>query len=353
MNEIQINKQNTRIYYLDILRVIATFSVIILHVSGYKLEWLSPTTFDWQVMNFYDSISRFAVPVFVMISGALFLNRECNIKRIFKKNILRIVTAFCFWSVLYGILAIVLYNKSLKLAVGEMIVGHYHLWFLFMIVGLYIACPLLKKITESEILTKYFLVTSFVFSFVIPQGVNIVGVFSQSIADSMNVIIDNIGFKIAMGYSGYFVLGYALNNKEFSPKEKKIIYFIGVAGFLSAVAFNSVISIYKGETVVLFNDYLSVPVLLESIGLFVFMKNMKLDLSEKAENYLSNLSKFSFGVYLGHLIVFEAINKLTSINMYVLNPIMAIPLYAIIITVVSFIASAILNNIPILKKYIV
>ena len=48
-----------------------------------------------------------------------------------------------------------------------------------MIVGLYMIIPFLKKIVASEFLTKYFLVLSLIFAFVIPETVNIVMLISE------------------------------------------------------------------------------------------------------------------------------------------------------------------------------
>ena len=61
-----------RCIYFDILRIVACFAVIIIHVCSWYLysDINSP---NWQVFNFYNSIVKWSVPIFVMISGALFL----------------------------------------------------------------------------------------------------------------------------------------------------------------------------------------------------------------------------------------------------------------------------------------
>lgn len=96
---------------------------------------------EWQVLNIYDSIARFCVPVFLMISGVFFLDNDRNytLEKLFSKNILRIVTAFIFWSTLYTILNIMSSETlSIKEIITEFINGHYHMWFLFTLVGLYL-----------------------------------------------------------------------------------------------------------------------------------------------------------------------------------------------------------------------
>ena len=67
------NSKN-RIVYADLLRIIATFAVIVLHVSVSKWYESPIREYNWQMFNIYDSLVRWSVPVFVMISGMFFLN---------------------------------------------------------------------------------------------------------------------------------------------------------------------------------------------------------------------------------------------------------------------------------------
>lgn len=92
-----------RTVYFDYLRVFATFSVIILHLSAQNWFTTDVNGFEWQVFNFYDSIVRWGVPVFVMISGALFLDREIATKTIYSRYVLRLLSSFVIWSAAYAV----------------------------------------------------------------------------------------------------------------------------------------------------------------------------------------------------------------------------------------------------------
>lgn len=65
------NTQPQRIAYFDVLRILATFAVIVLHLSAQHWADTDVHTRAWQAFNLYDSAVRWAVPVFVMISGSL------------------------------------------------------------------------------------------------------------------------------------------------------------------------------------------------------------------------------------------------------------------------------------------
>ncbi|WP_175637699.1 acyltransferase family protein, partial [Dickeya dadantii] len=62
--------------WLYIARIVSTFAVIVLHVSAYTVALADLGTFSWWVGNLYDSLVRWCVPVFIMISGALLLSPE-------------------------------------------------------------------------------------------------------------------------------------------------------------------------------------------------------------------------------------------------------------------------------------
>ena len=96
--------KSDRVVWIDLLRIFCVFSMMLIHVAASRWQSVNPTTFSWQVFNFYDCLVRFCVPVFVMISGVFFLdsNRQLTYKKLFSKNIIRIITAFVFWSFAYA-----------------------------------------------------------------------------------------------------------------------------------------------------------------------------------------------------------------------------------------------------------
>ncbi|MBR3027382.1 MAG: acyltransferase family protein [Bacteroidales bacterium] len=67
-----------RVLYLDILRIMAIIAVVMLHVSAQRF-YVSFPSYEWEVRMFFNSMVRWGVPIFVMISGALFLDPQKKI----------------------------------------------------------------------------------------------------------------------------------------------------------------------------------------------------------------------------------------------------------------------------------
>jgi len=70
---------NERNKNLDLLRVLASFMVILLHVSTkYVVENIGSPNLYFTIGNFFNSITRISVPIFVMLSGAFILDNVKN-----------------------------------------------------------------------------------------------------------------------------------------------------------------------------------------------------------------------------------------------------------------------------------
>ena len=163
-----------RIIYLDLLRLLATLAVIMLHVSCMAIE-VSTNHISNSIGLAYDSLCRWCVPVFVMISGSLFLNKEkqITIMSLYKKYILRIIVAFVSWTAIYiwvfepflHIIKHIPFSPSSFMdALRDPLTPGFHMWFLPMIIMLYIFLPFFKLVVNDEKLSNYFLLLWFVWA---------------------------------------------------------------------------------------------------------------------------------------------------------------------------------------------
>lgn len=85
--------------YITVLRTLACFAVILLHYSGSYTYRFGVPTFNHGILVF--TLTVFCVPIFVMVSGALLLQKSIPIGEFYKKRTLRILLPFLFWSAVY------------------------------------------------------------------------------------------------------------------------------------------------------------------------------------------------------------------------------------------------------------
>lgn len=349
----------TRTWYLDYIRIIATVAVIMLHVSSYHFYSPKVTSSEWAALNVYDSIVRYAVPVFLMLSGALFLNpeKEIDLKKLYGKYILRMVTAFIFWSLLYAV--VTNYNKGLKEVVVAFIKGHFHMWYLFLIVSMYMIVPFLKKITASMELTKYFLILGLIFTFLIPEVISLLKASSDgafvAVGNAANTALGNMNFNFAAGFVLYFVGGWYLSQAELGKKARIFVYVLGIAGFAATILISYYLSLKKGTPVETYFKHFKINVLLETVFVFVFAKYelSKIKLGKCGQKIVMVLSKYSFGVYLVHVLVRNILAKTFGFSAMTFHPAAAVPVVTVVIFAVSLGISWVLNQIPVVKKYLV
>ena len=109
--------KHQNIDWINNLRIIALYAVIMLHTSAVLLAQYGKVPFgDWLTADIYNALTRFAVPVFVMITGALLLHREYELGDFFKKRLSRILTPFLFWSLVYIVYS--WYNDEISFDAG-------------------------------------------------------------------------------------------------------------------------------------------------------------------------------------------------------------------------------------------
>jgi len=347
-NQKIVIEDNNYIEYFDWIRIFSSFGVILIHVSEQNYYGNIPGKYEWKVFNFYDSLARWSVPEFFMISGALFLSKSSSIKKIFKKNIMKIVISYSFWSLVYCIKKKFIYNIKLYDFILKFIVGHYHLWFLFSLIQLYMIVPFLLLIIENKIIAKYFLILSFITTFIFR---NIILYAKYFIKKDKIKIIEEIYFKLSNKYiSGdicYFILGYFLNKiNTKNSKLELIIYFFGLIGIIFGATISSYVSNKEKKTIGDCYHYHSFHVLIQSIAIFIFFKNYfnNLCFNKKFKKIIKNLGNYTFGIYLIHPLILEEIDRIFHYNTLSFEPIFNVIFLSFIVFFTSLIIIIILNK---------
>lgn len=345
---------NKRVEYFDILRIVSIFFVIVIHVTSVGLRLCETATLAWNVNWLLNSVSRWAVPVFFMVSGALFLepNRELTLKKLYKKNIFRIVVCIIVWGFLYSLLDQYIYGtlsaKSVLVAVYGIVTGNtgYHLWFLYTLVMLYIAVSLFRLITcnASKRQLEYALLMWGVFSLLIGQ----INAFAAETGFSSD-LLPYSPFVIA-GYGGFFLLGYYLTAYPLKGRIKMACYVLACLSVCAIVGGKLILlTVWEIESAT-FELPLGVFSGLIAAAIFTLAQNFKV--SEAASQVTSFLGQRSFGLYLIHVFFVSLIYHIWNVKPDYCQPVLAVFISSAGIFVVSLLVSWMLSKIPLLRKLV-
>jgi len=336
---------------MDILRAFACFLVVLLHVAANKWSEIPPAESGWKAVNFYDSLSRSCVPLFVMISGVFMLGRDIEIGTLYRKNILRLATAYVFWAVAYAVGGALLSGESFSIETAKNVLqaaisGHYHLWFVPMLIGVYMFVPLLRPMAKrGKKLCGYAVLLFFLVKIVFTT----MSIFEFPGAYWVRVLLLKLPMT-SMDYTGYFIFGYYLYNHPPKTTVRNIIYALGAVSVGLAFCVTNLYSATAPKAMLY--DYFSATTFFEAAALFLLARQLfgKVKFSERAAKIITEISACTFGAYLIHDAVRGGLQRL-GLDAVTLNPWAAIPLAALAAFVISIFAAWIIRKIP-LSKYI-
>lgn len=337
----------------DVLRIIACFGVILLHASARLWYYLPISSGGWLAANCVNVLTRISVPIFVMISGALFLDpkHDVSISQIWKKHILRMGIIYGLWMSAYALLAFIQFpasDQTLTNLLKAILSGRYHLWFLPMIIGLYALIPVLRAwLSHAEKKNVfYFLMLFFVFQILR------VSLKSFFVTPELLNFLDNFEWQALCGYLGYFLLGYYLFHFETSEKSQRFLIFGIPLFYLGNVIVSTWQTHVRVQAQSAFIDSFGIFTFLTSIGVFLLFtkKNLFAKSAQPLQKMIQVTSKSTLGIYLMHLMVMES-SWISPI--FELRPVLlAILTVSVITFLISLIITFLLRSIPFAGKYV-
>lgn len=338
-----------RLGYCDVLRCLAALAVVVLHCAGRTLGQEDPASTRFFVLNVLEGASRWAVPMFLMLSGAFLLDPERPMSA--KKwlgHLGRVAAATLIWGFLYAFYATRSAHAGLEWFLEALILMvrgelHFHLWYLPMLLGLYLLLPPMRALVKgsSRRVLWYLeglwgtvtLGVSFIYVF-FPQGLgrawfNMLGLYSLST------------------YMGYFLLGYLLKTCRLTPRREGFCYALGVLGFLVTCEGNRLLSLHAGQLDGRFYEILTPNTCLMAAAIFLAARRLE----PGRRPAWAKVSALSFGVYLVHPVFLDLCGKLGFPDP-AWNVAWAVPLEALAVYAASLAVSWALRRVPKIGKYI-
>lgn len=298
-----------------------------------------------------------AVPCFVMVSGALLLdrNRILTPKKLFGKYIPRMAIALIVFSFLFSVFDMLLlihssFTDTIKDTLSDIFLGTgwMHMWYIYLLLGIYALLPIYKIIScnakPNEL--KYLLLVYFVFLSAIPFIENVSG--------------KKLPFYICVFsiYPFYLFLGHVLHTGIIKlPKNACGLMFLicmGIIVMLTSYSFS--ISENAPETsnkiTSLLNVYAFPVYVASSIGAFGYLRKTKNKPVPVLDTIAAELDNCSLGIFLIHMAVDRYIFLVLKFNPFEHGGTIAVIGICIVTLVISYVITRLLKLVPYAKKII-
>ncbi|KGE15070.1 acyltransferase [Sphingobacterium deserti] len=325
------------ISYIGALRVLATGLVILIHASTGYLNHFDAASFDWHYANVLNSFSRFSVPLFVMISGALLLNKREDITLFYKKRMSRILGPFVFWVVIYLIyhfyrntnFEVLPLQRVMEISIDKLLHGpSAHLWFLYMIVGIYIAVPFLRILVAYATKREMLLLLLFwLLSLIIMEK-------------TYYAYVPKIDLTFFYGYAGYMILGHYLAKEKVNIPTSLLVLLIIAIGMMNT-CWTFYLSQSSHSFSPAFYNYLGLNNAILAAVVFLLFKKL---VTQPLPFAIEQVDRLSFGIYLIHIIVLNYVHPLIPFSTA-----LKIPLATVITILASGALIFLLRKIPYAK----
>ena len=347
-----------RLLWADVLRNLSALAVVFIHVSSYYVEKVLPHgSFGWFCVDLYLACCRFAVPVFVMISGFFFLSpaKAVSVKDIYGKYIWRLLSVWLFWAAAHtAVLSVWLGHVPPSGWLQAFWMSLITYWFLPMMMALYAFTPVLRVLTaaQNKKILLYFICLCFVMALCLPvlQSVSSGGWGSF-------VTLFNTLLKLSLPvFAAHFMFGYYAGTFSLGRRAKTWLYICAVFSVLLMAAGGYAFFADKSSRwyyYAMHGSAISPLAFLLGAAVFVLAK----DTLEKARfspcfiSAVQRLAYYSLGVYMLHLIVVETLGHFQVFDCVSALPVLTVPLWAVLIFAGSAAAIGLLYKIPFFRKY--
>ncbi len=332
---------------LDLCRIFGCLAVLMIHAGADIYHELPLESFSFAAVNFISTAVRGGVPLFFMLSGALFLPRPTlDLRHLLKRHILRLTALFYLWSLFYAALRAL--SGSFSSAYEfffSVVAGHYHLWFLPAMVLCYLFLPPVHAAIHGTKLDPRWLLGLFFFLGIFLANCNL----TPDAAPILNRFTMNFSLDY-LPYLGYAVWGWWLAGREMPRRTLLFAPLMYLAVTLAAAFANRWYSGYKGVADGWLFSYFSLPSFLQSAAAFCFF----LALRGRSFRHAGRIAQFAdatLGVYLIHPLMINVLERLG----LVITHAAAVPGllgFFLLLAVLCFALILILRRIPLLRRLV-
>jgi surface polysaccharide O-acyltransferase-like enzyme len=351
---------HTRHRGFDLLRVIAIYMVMQIHTG--EFEYIGPdgtvlhTAGSWAV-GWTNSLLRVCVPLFVMISG-FFLFPIGDERKFFRKRFTRVLIPFVIWCAVYSFYyyaqgAIPLRTALLNIAKIPVNYGTEvgHLWFVYMLMAIYLIAPVFSPwiISASRKSMEFFLVlwsVTLLLPFIHVFFSNVWGECYWNATPTLYYFTGFMGYAVLAAYIKRFWMAPSLRVDWFAVGLVVAGYSATLGGFLYKLRYE-----HQVKSLELTWNFTSLNVAVMTGGLFLLFRNIHANRGNSLVwRLIEDLSRMSYGMYLAHIIVLNAIHS--RLAPILGNAFLRIPTIALTTFVITYLGVKLISLLP-KSKYLI
>lgn len=347
-----------RVLYIELLRVIAAAAVVMLHIIAGLVRNYAVSTADWDICVILGSEIRWCIPLFFMISGAVFLDREQHLplKTMLGKYVLRLLTALAVWGTFFYFFELWIYGqpvtmKNVVLAPPAVLAGKagYHLWYLYALIPIYLLIPALKAFTghSTKEQQRSLLVILFTLSSIFPLFNSVAGQIPQT----RGAISIGVSLPEAFAYVACVLAGYYVAHFDLDSSEEKILRLIAIFSILCMPVGNIVLSVLKNDLEFSLSEYSGICSVSVAGWLFAWAK--------RQEEYLQNhpmgktalkIGGSCFGIYLLHVFFVSILFHKLPVPWGKINAMAAVLTGTPVVFAASYVLTRMMKKIPFFRR---
>lgn len=334
--------------FLDVLRMLATGAVVLLHCITGVMDTTDMSVYPHEKTVFLVAMDliTWCVPIFVMISGYLFLNpaKKITFRKMVLKYCKRIVLALFLFGVPYACLELIVLERTFTTATVwravEMIMhgdGWSHMWYLYMILILYFFTPLLKAILRKIPNWGVYLIMAFL----------LLGSSILTYLGKLWSMEDVPHLPDAGIYFFYYICGYVIVKKKMMiGKTGRLLLGWGSAFLCVGMVTSRLVGDY---TVQMAYNYPFTVIL--SIMLFLLVESREEYFDESAKKW-EKAGELCFAIYLVHPVYVNVLYKFLHVTPLSFSIYLSLPIFFMIILLLAGITAWVLRRIPGMKRYV-
>ena len=341
-----------RVQSVDCAKCLAIFCVLLIHAASDSLRCGTVGSLHWLSGLFWGSISRGAVPLFLLCSGALLLDssRPLTVPHIWRRNIPHMLLALFFWDAVYKVIGLITSSQTdpaaLRSVLYDWLLWQHegHLYYLPVLLLTYAALPLTRTFTaHADAKTmRYFLGFWFAFGVLLPT------LRQLGLLQSFGGIVRQWPLPMAWSALGCTVLGDALRRRPLSAHCSVLLFAVG---FVLCFAGTWRLSATAGTLKTPFLEGFSPGPCLMSAGIFSLCVHCVPRLPRRLNSATERLSRASFCIYLVHIAVLRLLYALGLSTNWL--PALSIPAVAILCGALSTCLYLLLSRIPWVNRWLI